>query len=88
MPGDALDAPSEPLPANRRAPVAETSAASLEQGADEQGADEQGADEQGAEPKSAEARANDEKVLADAGSPEEDAQPLDDEAESRILPRS
>ncbi len=78
MPGDALDAPSEPLPANRRAPVAEASAASLEQGADEQGA----------EPKSAEARANDEKVLADAGSPEEDAQPLDDEAESRILPRS
>jgi ribonuclease G len=42
----------------------------------------------GAEPESSEASVDDKKPLADAGSPEEDAQTLDDEAESRILPRS
>ena len=42
----------------------------------------------GAEPESGGAPIRDEKPLADADSPEEDAQTLDDEAESRILPRS
>jgi ribonuclease G len=72
-PGDALDAPSDPPPANRPESVPETIAASPERGA---------------EPEPGVAPANDERAPADAGNPEEDAQPLDDEAESRILPRS